>query len=60
MCAGTLPSMVKLNTGLKLAASYDLPQTETDKSARQDKLGVKRKRIENEICRLLDIGLSEN
>src|SRR4030095_4644205 len=26
--------MVKLNTGLKLAASFDLPQTETDRSAR--------------------------
>jgi hypothetical protein len=43
--------MVKLNTGLKLAATFDLPQTETDKPAR---------RIENEICRVFDIGLGEN
>ena len=28
-----LPSIVKLNTGLKLAVSFDLTQTETNKSA---------------------------
>jgi len=46
--------MVKLNTGLKLAALIHLTQTETNKSTRR------RKSIEKEICQLLDMGRGEN